>query len=167
MYVWKFCIESDDDYTDSYGNKRFTPISHRPLITSMKLIIVWSIVCYCVWLHFIAKYPHSQEDMEKIRRQTQAIFSDTLVQKGLTRVCASLNCIFGIIIIIMLNAGCNWIEKWRLWWKNAFITTGTTAKNTGNAILGQHRIPDRLQILLHIRRLIINMLSTDRDWHVK
>ena len=39
-----------------------------------------------VYKCFAAKYDHSQEDMEKIRKQMQAIFSDTLVRNGLIRV---------------------------------------------------------------------------------
>lgn len=39
----------------------------------------------------LAKYAHKQEDVDKIRRQTQAVFSDMLVQKGLQRVCFNMH----------------------------------------------------------------------------
>lgn len=42
---------------------------------------------YVMFFFFLsAKYDHSQDDINRIRKQTQAIFSDTLVQNGLVRV---------------------------------------------------------------------------------
>ena len=78
-------IDSDDDSIDYYKEKRFTPFDHQPMIKSK---MQEQLFCMTIrWVMITAKYAHAPEEMDKIRRQTEAVFSDMLVQKGLNRVC--------------------------------------------------------------------------------
>lgn len=77
---------SDDNDGDMVLSENFfIPFPHQP---NIKSIIMYSSSIYKRWNYIFlsAKYNHNQEDMEKIRQQTRAIFSDTLVQKGLIKV---------------------------------------------------------------------------------
>lgn len=80
-------IESEDENeTDFHGKKSFSPFTSRPMIKCIVLDMQFLRHVEIYIQYFAAKYDHSQESMEKIGKQTRAIFSDTLVHSGLARV---------------------------------------------------------------------------------